>query len=878
VKSIVQILAAGVLLTATITYVPAIQPVIKRITQDSIVKDSIKISADTVLKTVKDTSSKKKKKPAIEAPVVYSAKDTMEFDLVTRKVYLQNEAKVNYQKIELKASHIELDMAKQQVYAVGAPDTSGKIAGKPEFKEGSDVFNAEDLIYNFKTKKGFIHEIKTKQGEGTLISSETKRMPSGHIHMRNGKYSTCDLDHPHFYLALTKATAIPDDKIVAGPSYIVVEDIPLPIGLPFGFFPNTKKAQSGIVIPTFGEESTRGFFIQKGGYYWYINDYIDARILGDFYSLGSWGLELQSNYRKRYSFSGSFDIRYNYNIATSYTSKDYAITWTHSQDTKANPYQRFSASVNLSSSTYDYHNLTSLTNTLNNRKTSSISYMKSWPTNSFNLTVGLNHSQNSLTKDVSMTLPNMSFSTGSIYPFRRKESEGTTRWYENIQINYSPTFTNTITTKDSLLGKKETWTHSDAVFNHSIPLSTSIKLFQNFTISPSLNYVGVAYNQTTEYKWDSLYLNSDGSHGQIDTIKHYKPVYGQAFYPSISASFTPKIYGMFTFRNSKVQAIRHVMSPSATFSFTPDVSSFNANYYRYVQIDSTGRKTQYSIFGNHTNPTPGSGKSASISLSLRNTLEMKVLKSDTSSKAEKVKLLNNFDFSTNYNVYTEGDSMHWNPVNFLASTQLFKGKVGVNLNATLDPYAIDKKGYRYNKFQWEYNRTPFRITSASLSIATSFSSAGKGNSGGMKAPNLTTSTPAVPNNAPTLPTSTATQTTDLANENFDIPWNVSINYSWSYSKSGLTASRINTLNLNGGLSLTKNWKITAMSGIDLEKMQITASQLGIIRDLHCWTMQFSWVPFGSYQSYYLTLHVKSTMLSDLKYDKRSSPYDNYIFK
>jgi len=882
-KSIVQVLITGGILTVTASYVPAIQPSMAANTYYALTKDTTLALADTSKLTPKDSISngKKKKKQAIESPIVYSAKDTMEFDMLTKTVYLQNEGKVNYQKIELKAAHIEMDMGKEKVFAVGVIDTTGKVVGKPEFKEGSETFKAEDLTYNFKSKKGFIHAVKTQQGEGNLHSEYTKRMPNGHVHMKNGKYTTCDADHPHFYLALTKATSIPDDKIISGPAYVVMADIPLPIGLPFGFFPNTKKAQSGIIIPAYGEESTRGFFLRNGGFYWYINDYIDAKFLADIYTLGSWGMNIETGYRKRYRYNGNFLFRYNknkledtYGVTSNQT--DYAITWTHSQDSKANPYRTLSANVNYSTSSFDKRNSYNLSNALRSQKMSSISYSQRWATNPFNLTASMNSSQNSQTRAVNLNFPNASFNMGTMYPLRSKEQTGQPKWYENLQVSYTSSLQNEVKTTDSLLFKKATWKNTNAGFKHDIPVSISFKLFKDFSVAPSLNYSGILINQTADYIWNPNTVNTDGSHGQIDTIKHNELAYAHAYYPSFSASWTPKLYGTFQFKKSKIEAIRHVMSPSFSFGFTPDVRSVNTNYLRTVQIDSTGRTKSYTIFdaGRFQAPSAVNGKSASIAIGLRNTLEMKRFASDTASKAEKTRILDNFDFTTNYNVYTVGDSMHWSPVSFNTGTRIFKGKLDLRFNATLDPYAIDKSGRTYNTFQWNIDHTPFRLTVASLSASTSFTSAE-----GTKDKDKTTSSSTVPAAPLKAPDGTILNPTEMLDRptDFDIPWSLNISYSWSYTKT-IKASRLNTINFSGDLSLTKKTKIGFSSGYDIEGKKITLANINISRDLHCWEARFNWVPFGFMQSYFFTINVKSSMLRDLKYEQRSSPYDNYIYK
>jgi lipopolysaccharide assembly outer membrane protein LptD (OstA) len=837
--------------------------------------DSIARIAPTDSISVDSLSSKKKKKDMLDAPVQYAANDTMEFDMEFKKVALEGNASVKYQDIELNSAHIEFDMSKQKVYAIGRPDSVGVIQGKPEFKEKSETFTSQDITYNFKTKKGYIRDIKTEQSDKSYLhSAVTKRMDNGHIHMKGGKYTTCDLDHPHFYLALSKATSIPDDKIVSGPAYMVMADIPLPLGIPFGFFPNTKSYQSGILIPTFGESATKGFSLSRGGFYWYINDKMDMTFLGDVYSLGSWGGTVQTNYKVRYKYNGNFMFRYYDNVygergTTSFSeSKDFAVSWNHTQDSKANPTSTFSAHIDYSTSSFDKQNSYSQAKAMNNIKRSSVSYSKRW--DNFNLSGGMTHSQNSLNKSVNVSFPRLSLSMNTLYPLQKKESVGKAKWYESLSVGYSANLENSVSTKDSLLFKREVLDLMDNGFQHSIPVALSLKLFKNFTLSPSLNYTGVAYTKSMSLDWDENYLNDDGSHGKIDTTFHNGMKYAQAFYPSISAGWTPKLSGIYTFRSSKVQAMRHVVSPSLGFSFTPDVSSFNPDYYRTVQHDSLGRMMDYSIYsaGRYGTPLATKGKSGTISFNLRNTFELKVMPTDTSTKAEKVSLLDNFDFSTSYNVFA--DSMNLSPIQFNTSSKLFKDKVNVSGRATFDPYAIDKKYRRYNQFEWEKNHRLARLTNASISLTTSFSSSeGKkeGDNGGDKS----LAPPVLDDNGKVL------NQQELLNQepvDFSIPWNFSASYSMSYTKTSQDPSIVNTLNFSGGLNLTKKWKIGFSSGYDIESMKVTHADFNFSRDLHCWTFKFDWVPFGFMQSYFLSIRVNAQQLSDLKYEKRRSFYDS----
>ncbi|NJM14916.1 MAG: LPS-assembly protein LptD [Bacteroidales bacterium] len=455
----------------TLPFAAEADTVIETFATDSISADSV--LADTVPHL---------KKSAIDAPVNYKSEDSMMFDLTVKKVYLYGQAMVTYEDIELTADYIEFDMANKEVYAVGVTDSLGNERGRPVFKDDGETFEAKSIRYNFDTKRGYIREVYTQQSEGYLHSERTKRQANGEVHLKNGKYTTCDAKHPHFYIGLTKAVVIPDDKIISGPAYMVVQDIPLPLIIPFGWFPNSKQQTSGLLFPTYGEERSRGFFLRNGGWYFAINDYIDAKVTGDVYSYGGWAGALESRYKVRYKFSGSLRGSYYENSfgqpgETQTKSKDFSIGWTHSQDPKANPYQTFSASVNYSSRSYDQNQTFDQSQQLTNTKNSSISFSKRWPNKEYSLQLSTNISQNSRNKTIDLTLPSGSFSSGNFYPFRFGDVSGKPAWYEKININYSAQFQNKINTYDTLLFTPQTTLNDfDKGFRHSIPLSTNIKV------------------------------------------------------------------------------------------------------------------------------------------------------------------------------------------------------------------------------------------------------------------------------------------------------------------------------------------------------------------------------------------------------------------
>lgn len=852
-------------------------------------KDTIQTSPADSLKNDSTANKVKNKKPEIDDPVNYSASDSLYYDLEDKKVFLFGDAKVTYQNIELNASYIEFNMGDQTVYASGLPDTAGNLKGKPKFKEGTEEFDAQWLRYNFKTRKGFVYIVKTKQEGGTLIGDTTKREPNGNINLKGAKYSTCDLDHPHFYIGLTKAKSVPNDKIISGPAYFVAADIPLPLILPFGFFPNTKSYASGILIPTWGEEPNRGFFLRNGGYYWGISDYMDARVTADIFSKGTWGANLQTNYKVRYKFSGSMMFNYYYNVTGEKglpddyaTSRDFRFGWNHSQDSKASPNSTFSASVNLSSSSFDKRNSYDATSYLMNTKSSSISYSHRWPNSPFNFTGSLNHSQNSRTKDVSLTLPQMSLSMNTVYPFRRKEAVGEPRWYENIQFSYNSSLENRINTTDSLFLTNKMFKNMRNGYQHNIPVSVNFKLSRFINLTPSLQYKGVLYTESVEYKWDSTYVNSEGEKvGKVDTIVSHGLKYGQSYYPSISLGYNPKLYGMYLFRNSKIKAVRHVMSPYSSIGFTPDVSNYVPNYYHsYTRSD--GRVIQYSEFdrGIYGSPSLPPGKSASISFGLRNNFEMKyTATTDSTSKEEKIPLLENLDFNGSYNLMA--DSFNLSNIGMNTGTRLFGDKLNVRLNATFDPYYYNSQAKRTKYYSFSKTKQLAMITNASLSFGTSF----KSSEGKEKTKSNTANTNL--DNTGNINTRTGNPDEDFVSDevNYDIPWSVSVDYQWNYNKTArydnatkknkLQSMITQSVSFTGDLSVTKKWKIGFRSGYDFESKEMTFTTINISRDLHCWEMRFSWVPFGYRTSYNFTINARASLLKDLKYTKHSDWRDNF---
>ena len=827
----------------------------------------------------------------VDAEVKYKANDSLVFSLDGGTVELYGDAVITYKDITLEAQYIRYEMDQNLVIANGLPDSTGVVRGTPKFTDAGDSFESKSLRYNFKTQKGYIEEVVTEQEGGFLHAAETKKQTNGHIHLKNGMYTTCDAEHPHFYIAITKGIDMPGDKIVSGPLYLVLADVPLPIGLPFGFFPNSKTKTSGVLIPSYGEEARRGFYLREGGYYFAMNDFMDLRVTGDIYTNGTWGVRLGSNYKWNYHFNGNLNLRYFKNVegyknieSTYSVSRDYAIGWSHQQDSKANPNSSFRASVNLSSSSYDRNFSRNINNVMTNTKQSSISYTRSFADTPFNMSASLNHSQNSNNKSVNMTLPKVSLNMARITPFKRKSGVGPKRFYEDIQLSYTGLLENRISTYDSLLFTDQVWDTMQNGYRHNIPLSLSIKPFrkkpmlQSFAITPSLNYNGVAYTKQREY-----YLDDQGE-PQYRTIS--KLSYAHSLYPSIGSGLAPQVYGMYTFSGKgRLQQIRHSMTPSVSFSYVPDMSSIQANYYRDLVDPETGDTVlTYSIYEGQIYGTPTTnGASGSLNFSLRNNIEAKMRsKVDTVDEVEKVKLLDNLSLSTSLNLFhTDTLTPAWAPVSFNGSTRLFNEKLSLSFRGILDPFGYDSATHRTRTAEtwWSQTGRPVRLTSFSASAGFSLQS--KKEASGSKAgqenmdresqlnsQNMTGDTPmgAYDPNAE-----------DYYGDyvDFEIPWSLRLDYSFSYNKQMDEAKIVQTLRASGDFSLSPNWKIGFNTGYDLNRKEFTTTNLSIYRDLHCWEMRISVVPFGSYKSYNFQINAKSAILSDLKYNKRQVWYDNF---
>lgn len=848
------------------------------------VPDSLRSEPDSL---VSDTIGGLRPGNTLEAQVVYSAEGYIRRDIINKTVTLVSNAKVNYGSIEITADSIMINMNSNTLFAIGRTDTSKTVKGSPVFKEGSQEIAADDLYYNFLTKRALASNIETKQAEGLLRSSKTKLLEDGTSNISMNTYSTCEADPPHFYINLPRARIYPGEKLVSGPGNLVLEGIPLPLFLPFAYFPiNTSRQASGILIPHFGQETQRGYNLTEGGYYFAINEYFDLAVRGSVYANGSWMVTTQTNYLKRYKYSGNFSFSYANNVSGHRGLDDYnknanyRIGWTYNQDAKASPGSRFAASVNMSSSGFDRQNSYVVTEHVTTQRQSSVSYSKSWDGTPFNFSASMNHTQDVRLKTVNLNLPKANFSMNRIYPLKNKNNPGATKWWQDLQFSYSAQLDNRIATLDSLLFTKEAFQNMKNGFSHQAPVSLQIRPFKNFSISPSLTYNGVLYTESLEKFW--VVNPETGAATLVDTIVK-GPTYGHAINPSISASFNPQIFGMFQFTKpgSRIEAIRHVIRPSIGFSYVPYLSGFSSKMYRQIQDPVTAMISEYSIYQNGIYGTPSlSQRSGNVSFSLTNILEAKVFdRNDTTGVAKKVKIIDNLGLSTSYNVFA--DSLNWAPVSISARTTL-ANNINISANSSFSLYGTNAAGQPIGMLAFEQSRKLMRLTNVGASVDVSLSELFKG--GEEKSKTATTPnalTGGVQEGSPTNANDLQTRdmgaglTDQYGYAVFDVPWTMNLSYNINYSKSVNRPVISQAMTLSGNVSITKKMSATYTSGYDFTGKKITMTQIGISRDLHCWQMNFNWVPNGTMKMWNFTIRVKASVLGDLKYERRKDFHDTY---
>lgn len=854
--------------------------------------DTTSINKNDTLKTVVNADTPKSD---IETTIFYSASDSINSSLDQKMIHLYGNAKVKYGLIELEAEEIVIDYEKSTITAHGKLDSLGRRVGFPLFKNGGEVYETRDMVYNFKTKRAKISEVVTRQGDGFLHGEVVYKNDKNELFSINNAYTTCDLAHPHFRIISRKSKAIPGDKIVSGPFYLEFNNIPTPVGFPFALFPSPKKSASGIVIPRYGEERRRGFFLSGGGYFFDINDYIKLLVTGSIYSKGSAGLNINSSYNKRYAYTGSVAFSFTNNVNSDkiedpQITKDYRIVWSHSPQTTGTG--RFSASVNAATSTYNSNNSLGVSTnpsatTLDNstaKLSSNISYSKTFAGTPFSMGINLRINQDLKTKQIDLPLPDASFNVNNIYPFKKLKDVPS---LSNFAIRLTGVATNQVTNNLGRIGTNPaidsiapfTLANMPLFFKNSrkgirfnLPLGTSIKVLKFFTLSPSISFDELWYFD--KLNWG---LNSDGTQMVVkDTIQGFNTITNY----SGGISATTRLYGMYQFRKGKIQVIRHVINPSIGYSFRPDFGDPKYDYYQSETIK--GQTVYQSRHQGYVYGGSGLGKSTSLSFGLNNSVEMKV-KNAKDTVARKISLLNTLSASASYNL--AADSFKLSTIPLSANTNILQDKININISASLDPYQYltisnEDTTYEFRTHSYAWTKVePIpnysvvdrggklgRITSANLALGTNLSPKGQ------KKDNDTRTR--IANSDASQSDKEFMLKNPDAYVDFTVPWNLRINYNFNYAK-GLNQKPVisQSLRFTGDLSLSEKWKVTFNSGYDLEKKAFTQTNIGINRDLHCWQMSMNWVPFGRYQSYSFSIGIKSSLLQSLKLDRNRNFLD-----
>lgn len=811
---------------------------------------------------------------AIKSTVTYTANDSIFYDVANQEVHLFGKAHVTYEDIQIESEYIKIDLKKTLVHATGLPDSVGVIYGTPVFKQGDTEYKINRLVYNYKSKRGYLSELKTKEGEGYIKGQDVIRNAQNEFGIRNSYYTTCELDTPHFFINAKRLKVIPDKKIVTGTANLRIENIPTPLVIPFGIFSIKRGQSSGIVIPTYGSSINRGFFLRGGGYYFGLGEKADYLITGDIFTQGSWALNNLLRYNNRYRYGGQLSFNYNYNKfgsiedPTYNLSKDFRLHWTHNVDPKATPNSRFSADVNYASQNALANNSYVPQNVVTSQILSSVNYSKSFGAGKYNLITNAGMSQNLQTGQISMTLPSVVFNVSSFSPFKSKNSPVASKWYENITLNYSTNFRNVINSYDTILFqnrnnselKKFYDTAAQYGIQHNIPIQTSFKILKYYTLSAGV--------QISEY-W---YLNSiekQFTNNQLITTQKDGFVRAATFQPRVG--LTTRYFGLKKFSGNTFKAIRHVVTPTVDFTYIPDYSTNNWGYYKSY-TDNSGVQYQYSIFERGIFGGPSKGKQGNIGFKLDNNLEIKVMRGkDTARKETKIQLFESFYVATNYNIFA--DSLNLSPLAVSARTKLFKS-ITANGSFAIDPYqniVTNKNGYKYvtriNQLYLQQNQLGL-LTYGNIGVSASLNP-------DMFKKQHSKSETKYPNEWKYV--------TDRPEDyyDFNIPWNLSFNYYVQFNhynnlNNPLASKFIQTLSFSGDLNLTKNWKIAGSSGYDIDNKQLTYTSIDIVRDLHCWTFKLTWIPIGFRQSFFFQLNVRSSVLQDLKLTRRREWYDKRL--
>ncbi len=871
--------------------------------QDSIADDTIKTPADSLLNTQKDTTEKKE---PLEAPVFYESNDSMVW-VMGGNANLYGKGKVKYENIELDASVISMNMDSSVVHAYGEKDSLGNATGLPVFKDGNTPYESDKIKYNFKTKKGVINNVYTQQGDGYMMGSTAKKDSEGAFYLQHGKYTTCDAEHPHWYINLTRAKVRPKKDAITGPAYFVVEDVPLPLAIPFGFFPFTDSYSSGFIMPSYGDDSERGFYLKDGGYYFAISDRMDFRVTGELFTKGSWGLAASSTYAQRYKYSGSFNLNYlvtkegERNLPDYSVGKNFRIQWSHRQDRKANPSSNFSASVNFATSSYEKSNLYSIYNPMlssQSVRTSSVSYSKTF--NEIGLTISstVNASQNIKDSTVALTLPSLNISLARFYPFKRKRKMGEDRWYEKISLSYSGQMSNSINTKEDKIFKSNIVKDWRNGFKHNIPINATFQLFDYINITPSFNYTERWYAYKVNQEWDENAMRA-----VRDTVYGFNRVYNY----SMSLGMNTTLYGFYQpagfMKKSRVHTVRHVFKPTLSFNYTPDFGASRYGYYdtyTYTDEDGEVHLVEYSPYSSSLYGVPGRGKTGSISFDVSNNVEMKWRTKTDSLK--KVSIIDELGASLSYNLAAK--QKQWSNLSTRMRLKLSKNYT-FSLNASWATYAytFNQNGQvvEGNRTEWSYGRFGrFQGMSQNLSYTFNNKTISKiktllgisekevqeenpeEKSQDELAAQAMASRQAAAASTGVKPGAKA-KDANVDNDGympFKIPWNFTVSYGIIMSENRSAEIDIKrmrypykfnqNMNFSGNISISDGWKINFTSGYSFENKELTTTTMNLSRDLHCFEMTCG-IVLSPYTSFNFSFRATSQMLADaLKWDKRNS--------
>ncbi len=830
----------------------------------------------------------RRQKVDLDHAVQFQSSDSM-IMIGRNHTYMYGKGRVTYGDLSLDADLIDMDLKTSNVNAQGRADTLGNVLGTPKFTNGGDSYESHEMSYNFRTERGFITNVVTQQGEGYLTGGKSKRMENGEFYIQDGQYTTCDdHDDPHFHFQITKGKVKPGSNVVSGPAYLVLAGLPLPLAVPFGYFPFTKSYSSGVIFPTFGDDYRRGLYLDNGGYYFAINDNIDLALTGQIYTKGTWGLSARSTYSKRYKFAGNFSISYLNTVDGEKGSADYSratnfqVMWSHQQDSKFNPNMTFSASVNFSTSGYTRNNINSYYNSsfTENTKSSTVNLSYRFPGSKWSLSAGFNITQRSSDGTLNVSVPNLSVSLSQVAPFKRKRAVGAEKWYEKIKLSYSGQLQNSLTANENEFFKKSLVKDWRNGMRHSVPISATFQLLKYINVTPSITMNDRMYTQKVRRQWDPV----ASAEVQDTTYSLYN-----VFDFNASLGFSTKIYGFWQpLFGKKVKMIRHVLTPTVSISGSPDFGLPGWGYYgRYKYVDNNGREQEsvYSMFPNAIFGVPDRGKSGIVSVSLANNLEMKVA-TDDSIGEKKISLIENFTVSQSYNF--AADSLNWSNINTSILLRLTKG-FNLNLSATWDVYTykLNEYGtpYRCNITRLQAGKGLGRLSSTGTSFSYNFNNATftnlfkrrrKNDAADDSANDASPADGKSKNNKKKNQSSTHEFDED-GYLKWECPWNFAINYSVSYGYGSFNKKKMeyngkftHNLSFSGSIRPTPNWNLSFSASYDFKLKKIAYMNCNLSRDLHCFTMTASFVPVGPYKSYNFHVAIKSSMLSDLKYDKRSS--------